>query len=289
MTDRKAPQQEQSARVLSLDCARAEEALAESGQLDPQSLRHIQSCPPCRELAELIGEDGIIAAATSPVPLPDGFTDAVLTRAFSETHPLARIRPATDDLRVAELEAALRQRRRRTWWVAGTALAAGIGLALALTVEAPSPEPSTTPAPTATAHPVSSPVEASLESSPRKAPPATQGQPTRDPKPNAPAARNEAPPKAITPTAVPEPVMDIPSEIRATVLRSVRKHADCPQHNATPVRVTLTVSAAGKISSPQILSSSGNTGAHQCVTWAVDRLLLPPLGRSVTVTLDLSW
>jgi len=276
--------------VVSLACARTEEALAEGGPLDPQSSKHLQSCAQCQELAELIGDGGAIAAATAPVALPAGFVDSVLDRALSETHPLDRIRPATDDLRVAELEAALEARRRRTAWVAAAALVAGLLVAAgAYNVWGPASSDTVTSQPTAQARPVAAPTRPDQPRNTVAPPPGPHTAKPLAPKPELPVNAAAGNPTPETPETIPEPVVNVPAEIRATVLRKIRQHDACPKRNRTPVRLTLTIGEDGRVSSPQVLSASGNAKAHQCVAYAVDRLLLPPLEQSVTVTLDLTW
>lgn len=303
------------ARVASLDCARAEDTMAE-GTLEGFALEHVSRCVQCRELAELLeltGKRPGLVTATAPAPLPAGFIDSVLDRAFDATHPLDRIRPATDDLRVAELEAALSARRQRTRWIAVGALAAGLLLAAgvssvwdrAKTTDSLSAAPamhrvvakgdydpsSADPVTVATAPTTQAPTQA-----PQLPPTAiqasgvgTSGSENTAPLPavKSPAAASVEPtPK---PKEVPEAMLDIPAEIRALLVQKMRLHKQCPKRNTAPVRVTLTVATDGTVSSPQVLSSSGHAAAHQCVSYALDRLLLPPLQRSVTVTLDLTW
>ena len=88
---------------------------------------------------------------------------------------------------------------------------------------------------------------------------------------------------------IPEPIVDLPVEIRDAVVRHIQTQEGCPERATRAVRLTVTVETDGSITNRQILSSAAAGAAHRCVTRAVDALLLPPLPEPATLTLDISW
>jgi len=325
------PTQEGPPDVISLACARLEDALAE-GALTPAARAHAATCPRCATLArELTGaapgalEDpalgggsggsggsggllGDIQRATGPATLPPGFTDAVLRRALGEE---AAAEPAAAD--PAPVPAPPRGRGPR--WL-GPALVAGLAAGLAVTaasallgdlqepssptppqrvaVVAPAPGPAARPSPRPSTQQAAS-LQGFQRAEPSGAPAPLALQPAPeapDVGPSSPSPTDAAPvgpPQAALPRAVPEPSLDVPRELRAALLREVQALDGCPAHTPEAVRVTLTVTPGGALTNRQVLSMGGDTEAHLCVNRALDRLLLPPLDRAATVTLDLRW
>lgn len=328
------PTQEGPSDVISLACARFEDALAE-GALTPVARAHAVSCPRCAALAaDLTGlgghaDDagllGAIQRATGPAELPPGFADAVLARALPGADERAPNLGSNEDVAAATPLASPPSTPARTrWW--GPALVAGLAAGLAVTAGAallggfPGATPPT-PGPAAAPQRVTVAVAADATASGvAHVPTRGQGaalQPTRSraldarashdaverlhastpldapARPGdgvAPAEDAAAPqPRAALPRAVPEPSLDVPRELRAALVREVRALDGCPAHTAEAVRVTLTVTPDGALTNRQVLSMGGDATAHLCVNRALDRLLLPPLDRAATVTLDLRW
>jgi hypothetical protein len=91
------------------------------------------------------------------------------------------------------------------------------------------------------------------------------------------------------PAQVPEHALNIPGELEAALLQHIKALDGCPARSDGELRVTLTLDTRGAISNRQVLSSAGQSAAHQCLNQALDKLLLPPLDRAATVTIDLSW
>lgn len=266
--------------VLELACARFEAALAE-GSLDRAAHAHKLSCDRCRDLErDLERTAARIASATRPATMPPGFAAGVLARAAVLEGRL----PAT---------AAGRTRSRlrgHAPWLAGAALAAGLALAfwagtlrgvaspetrpLPVALEAaPAPPEAAPPVPGAAAEAAAGDAPVRLVAVPRPAAPAPPA-----PRPVVPAA-----------APVPEPLVDLPAELRASIVRQIQDLPGCPDHAAAAVRVTVTAHPDGTVSDRQVLSAAGAGDAHRCVSMALDRLLLPPLAEPATVTLDVSW
>lgn len=318
MKDQRSKDGGSPADVLSIACARWEAAVLE-GRADTWTREHERTCPRCSLMgAEHDRIGALIAKATGPAPVPASFMEAVLARAdaldagFDDSESvgidggidgIAEATTLQHGARTASAGSVLAgstsgRPRVSIAWLGAAALAAGMALAFwagglnershlstaPATVEAALPAP-----PVAEAPPTQNAQAVTGESA---APVATQ--PTRLlplPAPQ-PAAQDFAPTEApVVPSArpVPEPAMDLAAELRSSLIREIGALDGCPAKATAPIRVTVTVGTDGALSNRQILSSADASDAHHCVGRAMDRLLLPPLDRAATITLDVSW
>ncbi len=270
--------------VISLACARFEDALAE-GREDATTRAHQATCPACAALARDVRDvTDVIAGLSGPRALPAGFADAVLGKAaVLDGFPadLAHAPPAPPRLR----------RPRWAGWASAAAVAALAGAVWAggqrPTVEDGPRAPTVTAvrvadaptltnvAPTAPAGPE---IARTDDGAPREA---VVLRPLPAPAPA------EAPRPALAPP-IPEPLMDVSGELRAALLRAIAKDEGCRQRSGQ-VRLTVTIDAAGQLHDRQVLSSAADASAHACVNRALDTLLLPPISQATTLTLHVRW
>ncbi|MBD89315.1 MAG: hypothetical protein CL940_03160 [Deltaproteobacteria bacterium] len=268
------------APVVSLECARIADALAE-GTIGPEHEEHLNHCADCAALVmEMDSVTSLLAEATAPVTPPRDFASRVLDRANT----------LTLDLDSDPYEDATKERGANARWPALAALASIAAVALAFwaggmqaKLEAPErAAPAANQVAVAPAAPVapatSSPTTVDrAEVTLRQA-----GGAELAPEPVQPAVVPE-------PAAIPEPSLDIPSEIQAALLQVIEDNDGCPKTSGGSVRITATVEPTGAIVDRQIVSSGDVTQAHRCVTEALDGLKLPPLAQRARVTLDLRW
>lgn len=271
---------EELAPVVSLECARIADALAE-GAIGPEHEDHLDHCVDCASLVmEMTSVTSLLAEATAPVAPPRDFASRVLDRANTLTLDLDQDRFSEDE----------QARSSSSRWPALAALAsiAAIGLAfwaggLQAKLEAPTNVHS--PANQVAVAPAPSDTPSSLEPSHVPSSEVTLRQAGGSEVALAPTNPAIAP----EPSAVPEPSLDIPSEIQAALLQVIEDNDGCPKSSAGSVRITATVETSGAIVDRQIVSSGEVTQAHRCVTEALDGLKLPPLTQRARVTLDLRW
>jgi len=267
------------ASVLSLDCARVADALAE-GTPGPELEAHLDSCASCATLAvEMRGVENLIAEATAPVTPPHDFASRVLDRAHTLTLDLEHDLP----------EALSSSASSRAAWPTLAAVASAAAIALAfwaggMNAQLDVPHDQAT---------VSSQVEVSPASVSTASPSPTRaatGEVTLRPASALPGAHVAAPAVVtLEPLDIPEPELDIPGEIQAALLQVIEDQEDCPERSGGSVRITATVEPTGAIVDRQIVSSGEASRAHRCVTEALDGLRLPPLAQRARVTLDLRW
>ncbi len=268
------------ATVVSLECARVADALAE-GFVGPEYEDHLDHCGDCASLVmEMDGVASLIAEATAPLSPPRDFASRVLDRANT----------LTLDLEQDHFGEANRVQAAGSRWPALAAVASVAAVALAfwaggLQAQLESPQstqasanqiavaPATAQDPGATQPSASSSDEVTLRPAGGDA--------------HAPSATTQA--IVPEPAEVPEPILDIPSEIQAALLQVIEDKEGCPKSSAGSVRITATVEPTGAIVDRQIVSSGDVTQAHRCVTEALDGLKLPPLAQRARVTLDLRW
>lgn len=287
-------------QVVSLACARFEDALAE-GELDAAARRHRDGCARCAELERemaLVGE--LIADATAPRELPAGFADAIFDRASVLD---ADVRPRPMHTEPAPLTGQLGAARSWRAVALGGAVAAGLILAFwagglverqSADREAPAVAEGTqsrmvSVAPDAGQTPEAPPqVAQPAPRRPTPVPVVLRPQPQPQPAVEVPAVDN---PHPVVPDAVevPEPKVDLTDEVRAILLSRVARIELCPKHSQGVVRATITLDASGKLTHRQVLSYAGHRDAHQCINYALDQLILPPLDGAADLTLDLTW
>ena len=266
-------------QVISLMCARFEDALAE-GRTDAVVTEHAAECVRCHMmLTQIQGEQGALAAvatASGPVQLPSGFTEGVLARAL----PPERY-----------LKEPTQKAHKFTWWHHGiTGIAAGICTALLIwagtdTMElVNTEEASNTPVAVSQAEPDAT-VEGVLHLLETEN--MMEGLTIDESLSRMLAFEDEA--KVPPAVAVPEARMDLPQELKLAVLRQVQRTDACPKRLRKPVRVTLTVRRDGSLSNRTVFSASGQSKAHDCVNEALDALALPPMTESANITLDIAW
>jgi hypothetical protein len=287
------------ADVLSIACARWEAAVLE-GRADTWTREHERTCPRCSQMgAEHDRVGALIAQATAPASIPAGFVEAVLARAealdagfdAAETLDLDERFEASTPARARRAPA--RRPRISMLWLGAAAMAAGMALAFwagGLTERA---HEAARPKPVEAAAPQTHDPAVASHTAPALAPPVVAPQPTRllplpTPAP-LPAAAATEPPVVPSARPVPEPTMDLAGELRSSLVREIGALEGCPARAAAPIRVTVTVGTDGTLSNRQILSAADASDAHQCVGRAMDRLLLPPLDRAATITLDVNW
>jgi hypothetical protein len=270
---------QENGQVISLVCARYEDTLAER-KTEALAHPHLEECPHCAELAQdIMGGEGFISTlvqATGPVNLPDGFLEAVLRKA-----------------RLPEQKTTVRNGNGVSWMhFCASGLMAGAVAALVLMVMAdrsdPRPEPQNAPqAVTVSKEKVEIPaariVTPSVIPAPQDIPESRPAAPTVNP------TKHVVNPVVAPLQKVPEKQVKLPSALRTNILRHVKAQSDCPKHSKTPIRVTLSIGTDGALSNRQVLSSAGQSQAHDCVNVALDKLLLPPMKRGMTVTVDLAW
>lgn len=273
-------ERDELATVVSLQCARVADALAE-GFVGPEYEDHLNHCGDCASLVmEMDGVTSLVAEATAPVSPPRDFASRVLDRANT----------LTLDLEQDHFAEATRAQGAGSRWPALAAVASVAAVALAFwagglqaQLEAPqnpadsanqvAVAPATAPGPGAAQPSSSSQDEVTLRPAGGSA--------------LAPSAKSQA--IVPEPAGVPEPILDIPSEIQAALLQVIEDNDGCPKSSAGSVRITATVETSGAIVDRQIVSSGDVTQAHRCVTEALDGLKLPPLSQRARVTLDLRW
>lgn len=268
------------APVVSLECARIADALAE-GAVGPEHEEHLDHCVACASLVmEMDGVTALIAEATAPVTPPRDFAARVLDRANT----------LTLDLDQDRFEEPPRDAASSARWPALAALAsvAAIGLAfwaggLQAKLEAPRP------APEAVSQVAVAPASPQSLGSTGELPELHPEVTLRQAGGSELGAAPQQPAVVPEPSAVPEPSLDIPAEIQAALLQVIEDNDGCPKTSAGSVRITATVEPTGAIVDRQIMSSGEVTQAHRCVTEALDGLRLPPLAERARVTLDLRW
>lgn len=268
------------APVVSLECARVADALAE-GSVGPEHEDHLDHCGDCASLVmEMDRVTSLIAEATAPISPPRDFASRVLDRANT----------LTLDLEQDHFEGASNAQGAGSRWPALAALASVAAVALAfwaggLQAKLEAPEALEDAANQVAVAPATPHDPGSrLPSAPRAHEVTLRpgGGSALAPSPETQAIVPE-------PAGVPEPILDIPSEIQAALLQVIEDNDGCPRTSAGSVRITATVEPTGAIVDRQIVSSGDVTQAHRCVTEALDRLQLPPLAQRARVTLDLRW
>ncbi len=281
---------DQEPRVLQLACARFEDAVAD-GRSDPWTEGHRQTCAACDRLArETADVARQIAEATRPRTVSADFSDRVLARAaqWGDVSDLDSLGPGTPPS-----PPSVRRTVVPRWTGFGLAAALLLGFWLGTAnpwkANAPgvAPRVAVPEAPGDVEPPrtAAAPAQALSADTPRAGAAAV---PMKRVLPAAPA-EPEPVPVAVVPNPVPEPALDVPGELRAAIVREVSRLELCPEHIATPVRVTVGIEPDGRLTNRQIMSAAGQTAAHTCVSYATDALLLPPLRWSGTVTIDVSW
>ncbi|MEC9072435.1 MAG: hypothetical protein VX938_08660 [Myxococcota bacterium] len=272
------------AEIIDLACARMEDALAE-GRLDQRALAHLETCPRCLSMkTEMDSIAALIAEATGPTELDPSFEQGILDRAREMTFDLdARIPeaplPRANYGRRAALLAAAAAALTLAYWAGGEQL------------DGSSPSPRAV-APIAIADPAVPPV--TDQAIAPQVPTGPAGGPVMmipkktPPPPVAGVKTTQRVHRPITET-LPEPMVDLPAEIRDAIIRHVRSQETCPRKVSRAVRLTLTVETNGAITNRQILSSADAGDAHRCVSRALDALLLPPMPEPATLTLDVGW
>jgi hypothetical protein len=273
-------ERDELATVVSLQCARVADALAE-GFVGPEYEDHLNHCGDCASLVmEMDGVTSLVAEATAPVSPPHDFASRVLDRANT----------LTLDLEQDHFAEATRAQGAGSRWPALAAVASVAAVALAfwaggLQAQLEAPQSTQTSANQVAVAPATDQNPgATLPSAP------TSNEVTLRPAGGS-ATRPSAKTQAIVPepAGVPEPILDIPSEIQAALLQVIEDKEGCPKSSSGTVRITATVEPTGAIVDRQIVSSGDVTQAHRCVTEALDGLKLPPLARRARVTLDLRW
>ncbi len=280
------PGRGREAEVVRLDCRRFEDMLAE-GRLDAWARAHQSRCDRCAETARAMARvEREIADATAPASLPAGFGDGV----WSRFQDLDAAGPQDAD--------ASRGRWSRTM-VAGFAVAAIAILAVGaaywaggvrqralllteLTEQQAAPQQVLVQA---------SAAELQRPAADQAALPTASTSPVRLLRRPV-VAPAPAEPQVPAAQPVPEPVVDVPSELRAALARQIETLEVCPEHAGGSVRLTVTVLPDGSLTNRQLLSAANAGDAHRCVGVALDRLALPPLSGAdagATVTLDLTW
>ncbi|MGM0576793.1 MAG: hypothetical protein ACQEXJ_13800 [Myxococcota bacterium] len=267
----------EGADVLHLECARFRAALADE-DLDARAREHRRACPDCDRFAREMQEAAdLVARATGPAEVPDDFAAGVLGRA---DHLAGRLGDGD-------------RRRRAIFGGARGWIAAAVAVTVTMAfwagdMSARSRHDSHSAEPVATA-------PASEEAPPAAEAPtagsADEGAPEAVRLTPQPSPRNSPKERPVVPAAqpIPEPSVDVPDELRRSMLRAVERGDDCPEHAGGAVRVTVTIRPDGTLADRQILSLGEAGEAHRCVSRAMDHLMLPPMEESVTVTLDLTW
>ncbi|MEZ4267874.1 MAG: hypothetical protein R3F39_15985 [Myxococcota bacterium] len=243
----------------------------------------------------------LIAKATGPAPIPADFMDAVLSRAealdagFDDSESLDIDGLSGTAMRAQPPRDVASRPRVSILWLGAAAMAAGMALAFWAGGMNERSHQSLVPAAVEAAAPApEAPTPQNAQAPTVKSQEPMASQPTRLlplPTPQ-PAAQDLAPTEPpVVPSArpVPEPAMDLAGELRSSLVREIGALDACPPKAAAPIRVTVTVGTDGTLSNRQILSSADASDAHQCVGRAMDRLLLPPLDRAATITLDVNW
>jgi hypothetical protein len=265
-------------QVISLMCARFEDALAE-GRADAVVTEHASECVRCHMLLKQIdGEQGAIAAiatASGPVSLPSGFTEGVLARALPPERYLKNDEPAPAP-------------RFKWWHHAITGLAAGICTALLIWAGGDAQDMVQSEQAKGTVSAMAFEVadddkalfgDNIFSDSDEKTGVAQK-------KLNSFFADVA---KVLPAASVPEHAIDLPNDLRLAILRQIKKSGTCPKSMKKPVRITLTVGKKGALSNRTVYSVASQTSAHDCVNQALDALTLPPMAHAANVTLDIAW
>lgn len=269
------------AEVVRLDCRRFEDMLAE-GRLDAWARAHQGGCSRCDETARAMAAvERDILDATGPTALPAGFADGVWERfqELDEAGPERDARPGRWSKTMAAGFAAAAVAIvavTAAYWAGGVRQRALMRTELDAT-----PQQVIVPASAIELeHPGADAAARASDAPPVRLLRRPVALPTPV-EPQVPAAQ-----------PVPEPVVDVPAELRAALTRQIEGIESCPTHAAGSVRLTVTVQPDGTLTNRQLLSAASAGDAHRCVGLALDRLALPPLSGTdggATVTLDLSW
>ena len=266
-------------QVISLMCARFEDALAE-GRTDAIVTEHAAECVRCHMMLKQVqGEEGAIAAiamASGPVALPSGFTEGVLARALPPERYLKDTSETTT--------------RFKWWHHAITGLVAGVCTALIFWAGGDAKEMIEGDAPRNQAVAVEESEEAislkSILGTGLDSGLDIDGDDERRTRLND-LFKDTA--KVLPAASVPESQIDLPKELKQAVLRQIASNKACPKRLAKPVRITLTVEKTGGLANRTVYSVANQSSAHDCVNQALDALTLPPMEHSANITLDISW
>lgn len=271
------------AKILDLNCARFEDALAE-GQISPALREHASGCARCASLEREVRQiAGRIREATGPVNIDPAFAAEVYAR-FEEMS--GAVGPGMNLDRRSPWD------RLRPWaYSAAAILALGVafmwgGLQEQQSVSvAPHLVTEVIP-PSGSVSPAGSPLSALTPKTTPQVRPAEVVElvPVVDPK------APESAPAAVAPVqVVPERPVDLMGELRQALMRQIDQQEGCPSSSQRPVTLTVTVGVDGQLSNRQLLSSAEAKEAHGCVSRALERLLLPPMTEAKTLTMELSW